>query len=330
MIKKRGRLISVRDRKTGFEVLAAPARVILLDDPSDAWGHGIDEFGEEVGEFLATRVVLSESGSIRNVLSVVSTSGESELIQDYCLDAGSPLLAIRCHLHYKGRCQAIKWVLQPDIEQPTYTWEVPYGHVTRSAGNGEEPMQRWVDITGVHNGAICGVTVFNDNKYGADVKDDMLRITLSRSPLYASSIWTDEGDPSRRYQGQGEQEFTLWLFPHIGSWQEACLSRVAQELHEPLLPVMAASHDGPLKSEASWLEVTPENLVVPVVKLSEDGEDIILRGYEITGNTTQATISVNCLHCDWQSEVGAHEIFTLRQQQHSFVKANMLEEPADD
>jgi alpha-mannosidase len=325
--RETGQLASIRDSRTGAEYLSARARVTVLRDPSDTWSHGVRDYRDEAGDFRASRIVGSEHGPVRSALSVVSRFGDSKLIQDHMLESGSPLIAIRFRLHYRGRHQAIKWTLTPKLRQPTYTWEAPYGHITRPPDNGEDPMQRWVDITGVLGGGIHGVTVFNDGKSGADVLDGALRITILRSPIYAFHA-PRKPDPNEnyRYLDQGEQEFTIWILPHEGPWQEAAVGRRAQELHDPLLPVVAASHGGPWGSEASWMEVEPQNLVVPVLKFSEDDETVVLRGYDSVGKQTRARIRLPLLDAEWTGEVEAHEIFTLRQSDGALFAANMLEE----
>jgi len=54
-----------------------------------------------------------------------------------------------------------------------------------------------------------GVSLLNDCKYGHDIRDNVIRITLLRSPTMP--------DPMADY---GERQFKYSLYPHAGAWNE--------------------------------------------------------------------------------------------------------------
>ena len=55
-----------------------------------------------------------------------------------------------------------------------------------------------------------GLALINDSKYGHSVRDNVLGLSLVRSPVYPDPL-ADEG----------EQRFTYALMPHAGDWVEA-------------------------------------------------------------------------------------------------------------
>jgi alpha-mannosidase len=79
----------------------------------------------------------------------------------------------------------------------------------------------------------------------------------------------------------------------------------------------------------SALHITPDNLVMTVVKLSEDGNQLLVRGYESEGRAARMNITSTWLRQSWAAEIGAHEIwtFSLPLDGGEATKLNLLEEP---
>jgi alpha-mannosidase len=123
------------------------------------------------------------------------------------------------------------------------------------------------------------LSLLNDSKYGYDAKDNVLRISLLRSPKWP--------DPNA---DMGRHEFVYSLYPHADSWKDAGTVRRGYELNYPLLPVPAQSHPGALPAAHSFVSLEPENLVLTALKRAEDGDAWILRFYEFAGKPTQARV----------------------------------------
>jgi len=104
-------------------------------------------------------------------------------------------------------------------------------------------------------------------------------LSLLRSPE-----WPDA------HADEGRHEFTYSLFPHPSSWREAQTVRRGYELNYPLLSPQAERHQGLLKDEFSFLDVSTANVVVTAVKKAEDDGALIVRFYEWAG--TEATVKV--------------------------------------
>jgi alpha-mannosidase len=54
------------------------------------------------------------------------------------------------------------------------------------------------------------------------------------------------------------------------------------------------------------------NIVVSDVKQAEDGNDLIIRGYETAGRATKASLDLGLVQCHWTDEFHPLEIKTLR------------------
>ena len=132
-------------------------------------------------------------------------------------------------------------------------------------------------------------------------------------------------------QMQGTYNFAYSIIPHKGTWREAC--RHAYEFNAPLRAVIGLPHPGKLPGASSFLQVEPATFIITAVKAAEDGNGMIVRGYNITSEAIDVLLKAvfsfksicrtmldetNGAEIDGTPEgtvrfqAGAHEIVTLR------------------
>jgi len=325
-----GRIAKLVLKATGAD-LAAPAakHAVVVDDRSDTWGHGVEAYDEEIGEFECVSVRLLEAGPVRAILRVESRYGSSRLREDYVLGTDVPYVDVRIALDWHEQLKLLKLRYPTSVRTATATFETPYGHLERLASGDEEPGQSWVDVSGGGR----GLTVINDAKYGYDVRGGDtcvgsteqaesggggfagagadIGISAVRSPVWA---WHDprelEEDGDFEYMDQGRQSFVVRLVPHKGDWRNADVVRRAAELNQPHFALIETFHAGPLPQRASYASDGGGDVVVTVVKSAEDGGACVVRAYESAGRAARATISV--LDRTIDAGLGAHEIKTFR------------------
>jgi alpha-mannosidase len=330
-----GTLTSLFDKETGVETLAGPAaRPVVIDDPSDTWSHGVFRFDDEIGTFAASRIRVLEQGPVKAVLRVESTYGQSRLIQDFTLYGGPgnpPRIDVRVTVDWHEQFKMLKLRFPVRIRKVTATHGIPYGHIEREANGEEEPIQGWVDLSGMHPdiNVSYGLSILNDGKASVDVNGNEIGLTVLRSPIYAHHI-PAEPQPGREYAfiDQGQQTFTYSLLPHRDGWDEAGTIRRAAELNQHPIALPTTYRDGPLPSTDSYLDVDCENIVVTTLKQAEEGEALILRAYETAGRATTATLTLP----RWERKIQAHfaqgEIKTFRiphDEAAPVVETNFLE-----
>jgi alpha-mannosidase len=165
------------------------------------------------------------------------------------------------------------------------TYEVPYGSIQRTTlrnnsweqAQFEVPALRWADLgDGQH-----GFSLLNNSKYGYDDKDNVLRISLLRSPT-----WPDpEAD-------RGHHHFTYALYPHSGDWKQALTVRHGYEYNYRLQATQVQAHGGSLPAEFAYVTVKPENVVLTAFKKAEDANGLIFRVYEWAGKSADVEFHV--------------------------------------
>lgn len=108
--------------------------------------------------------------------------------------------------------------------------------------------------------------LLNDCKYGYDVHNNVMRLTLLKSATYPDYL-----------QDQGEHHFTYSLYPHAGDVHHCAMEKEAFYLNNPIR-VYAGSH---LPMEL--LGIAGDCDALDAVKWTEDDSGIILRLHEYKG-----------------------------------------------
>ncbi len=309
-----GRVVSLVDKRSDAELLAGPGiRLVVLDDPSDTWGHGVAAFRDQVGVFEPDgEPEVVEAGPVRAALRLLLRWGESTAELTWYLYDGLPRVDVCLILDWRERHKFLKFAVPTAIERPTATYEVAYGALARPANGEEEPLQRWLDLSGEIAGRPAGLALINDSKYGGDVLGSEMRLSLARSPIFAFHD-PAKPEPGKTYQylDQGEQMVRLRLLPHAGQWQEAGVVQEAESLNFPLYFRHETVQDGLIGPFGCAVGLRPGNLVLTVLKKAEEGDALVARFYESAGREADASLDLHFAGLSWSGHVGPFEIKTI-------------------
>ncbi len=322
-----GFLKSIYVKPLGEELLrGVGAAPLVFEDRSDAWGHGVTGYGDPVGSFRKVSAKVLEQGPVRARLRIEYTYNSSSLRQDFILYRGTGVVEVRAQVNWGKPRKMLKLAFSLNIDDAKATFSIPYGFIERPVGGGEEPGQAWVDLTGrLPSGREGGLAVVNDCKYGYDVKGSELRMSILRSAPYSGY---DAATSYMRFMDIGVHEFTYLIIPHHGDWRRSGVVKAAWELNEPLTAFYTIRGDGNLEPEASLLKAEPSNIVVTVLKMAEEGDELIVRAYETHGRATEARFTAPLQNLTWTAVFRPQEIKTFRLGPGKTVKeVSLLEEP---
>ena len=287
-----GCITSLYDKKAGFESLAAGACGNELqaykDTPTeyDAWN--IDPGTYDVPPTLLTKadsVELVEKGPMRAAVRITRNWQMSKFVQEITLYAGSDKVDVSTDVDWHETHVLLKAAFPLAASSRMATYEIPYGTIERPTTRDnsfekakfEVPAMRWADLgDGKH-----GFSLINNSKYGYDAKDNVLRMTLLRSPAAP--------DPEA---DRGHQHFTYALYPHAGSWKEAMSVRHGYEYNYGLQAMQVPAHPGTGAAEHSFVSIKGDNVVLTAVKKTEDGDGLIVRFYEWAGKDGSVVLTV--------------------------------------
>ena len=288
---KTGCITSLYDKRSRFESIAAGGcgneLVAFADNPKqyDAWNIDSDFEKSFTRLDSADSVTLTEHGPLRATIRVVRTWQKSKFVQDITLYAGLDRVDVVNDIDWHETHILLKAAFPLAASSDHATYEIPYGTIERpttrnnswEAAKFEVPALRWADL----GDAEHGFSLINDSKYGYDAKDNVLRISLLRSPT-----WPDP-DADR-----GHQHFIYALYPHAGDWKKALTVRRGYEFNSQLKALPVAAHGGAWKGEQSFVAVDQKNVVLTAMKKTEDGNSLLFRFYEWAGENSGVNVTV--------------------------------------
>ncbi|MCC6143037.1 MAG: alpha-mannosidase [Candidatus Hydrogenedentes bacterium] len=324
-----GHIIALRDKQHGTKVLRAGAVLSCLVDGSDTWSHGVSKYDTEAGRFGKATLQLVQQGDVLARVRSTTTWRNSTAIQEITVYRDTPIIDLQIRVNWQEAYHALKLVFETCIADGIATYEVPYGSQVRAATGHEEPAQQWFDLTGQVDGLDYGFAILNDGTYGCDALGGRMRATLLRSPAYAhhdpDGYSSGEG---LRIMDQGWHTFRFQLVPHLGCWQDARVVKQAWELNLPEVVHIESAHPGTRRRQATLMGTESDNVLLTVLKHSEDGADIIIRGYETSGRATTTTLHLPVFQKTFEIDFAPHEIKTIRISPETWVlqEVNLLEE----
>jgi alpha-mannosidase len=251
----------------------------------DAWNIDSDFEKQHWDLDKADEVKLVEGGPLRALIRIKKHFQNSTFVQDITMYAGVPRVDVKMQADWHEKHILLKVTFPLSAHSDKATFEIPYGSIARPTTRNtlaeqakfEVPAQRWADLSDVKH----GFSLLNDSKYGYDVKGNVLRLSLLRSPE-----WPDP------HADEGHHEFTYSLYPHAGNWRDAQTVRRGYELNYKLIAVPSQKHEGRLPAQHSFVRVEPANVVVTAIKKSEDDDSLVLRFYEWAGREANVTLQL--------------------------------------
>lgn len=310
-----GYITGIYDKRNRVDVLQGKGAVPVVIDEThcDTWAHNIFEFANEVGRFSCASVKLVESGPLRAKLRVTSHYNDSTLRQDFILYNDRPDVEVHVKLDWREKHQLLKLSFPVNVKAPKATYEIPFGFIQRPVNGLEEHGHQWLEVSGVSNDRETldyGLALLNDSKYSFSVKDNDLRMTVVRSPIYADHF--GERDDLCEFMDQGIHEFKYGLVAHSGSWQQNDIVKKANQLNIAPIQIIETYHQGKLPLHFAGLDISAESIVATAFKASEDGSAYILRCYETSGRETPVKIAISILNRQFETVFGQCEVKTFR------------------
>jgi alpha-mannosidase len=188
---------------------------------------------------------------------------------------------------------------------------VAYGWETIRPNGDESVAQKWLAVVSDQ----AALTVINDGTYGCDFAEGELRLSLLRAPAYSAHpdgrglhLPPDHLSPRA---DQGPHRFRFWLNGGPAGERLAAIDREALAHNEPPI-VLSFMPSGEGKSPQPFVTVSDDAIQVTALKKSEEGDDLIIRLFEPTGQPRSATLALPFARLAWEVSLGAFEVQTHR------------------
>lgn len=229
----------------------------------------------------AESVEVAESNPLRGVIRVKRRFNKSVITQDIILYAGLDYIVFDTTVDWHETDKVLKAgfdvsVIDTDatydiahgtIKRPTH-WNTPYD-MTRF----EVAAHKWADLS---EGGF-GCSILNDCKYGYDIHNSHMRITLMRAPTCPDRT----GD-------HGINTFKYAFLPHFSDWR----NRTVAAANNFNIDCLAVYNDEANGGEAShgFIGTSGGEVVIDAFKKAQDGRGYILRIVEATQSRGNITV----------------------------------------
>lgn len=283
-------IVSLFDKINMREVIKKGSKANVLqafeDKPHnfDAWDINI-YYQEKMWEINSVEEVkVIEEGPVRTGISIKRSFLDSKITQNIYIYNDLPRIDFVSTIDWMEKQILLKAAFPVDIHADKATYDIQYGNVERPThwntswdyARFEVCAHKWADIS--EDG--YGVSLLNDCKYGYDIKDSVIRLTLLKSAVDPNV------DADRELH-----EFTYSLYPHAEDWRKAGTVDMAYSLNCPMYAKFEQKHQGSMPEEFSLVKCDKENVIIEILKKAEDRDCFILRMYECYNRRTKATLS---------------------------------------
>jgi alpha-mannosidase len=225
------------------------------------------------------KIELVAEGPLVAALHLTRKINTSTLRQEISLRRGSRVVEFNTMVDWQESHKLLKVAFPVNLHANEALHEIQFGHIARpnhrsrpyDANRFEVSNHKWSALVEPQH----GFAILNDCKYGLNVLDNSINLTLLKSAL-SPDMTADKGQQSFKYA------FYAWN----GSIGDSDLVENAYDLNCPV--TLQAGDAG----EKSLFKIDQPNIVVETVKPAEDGSgDIIMRLYESLRSDTQAELT---------------------------------------
>ncbi|MCH5320775.1 MAG: hypothetical protein J1E36_03365, partial [Eubacterium sp.] len=278
-LNTRGNITSILDKDLDEkELLKEPISLGLFNYTGSmewpAWEMNFDEANKDADRTpnLVTITVL-EQGPARVAFKVIQQDKRSTFTNIIALTDGSNLVEVYSEIEWQSFRTLAKNKFSFTCENEKATFDLGLGAIERENMNEklfEVPAQKWADIT--DKSGEFGVSVISECKYGWDkFKDNMLRMTVLHTPKRNYRI-----DSMQSFMDLGLNRYSYAIFSHSGK-VGAQTQLEARQFVTPMTAFVTSKHQGALKTEYSFGEVSTNDVIIRAIKKAEDSDEIVVR-----------------------------------------------------
>lgn len=271
-------------------------KLILIEDKPKEWDAWNIDLNGKIHEPKFEKFEIVESNSFRKVIRFYYSFIHPEKIksyptkdfptsffeQDVILYRELDRIDFETRVDWWENHMLLKILFPQKNKAPKYEYEIPFGFIERNSKKSEiEKLKtevsalRWVQVSGNN----FGVVILNQSKYGYDVKNNTLRMSLLRSPKWPDST-ADRGKHSIKY--------SLMVNEILNDKTEVIKKGYEFNQHFPYL-----IHNNKKISEKSFIKIKPQNIILSAAKKCEDeNNSYILHLYETKGKECKVKIEL--------------------------------------
>jgi alpha-mannosidase len=287
-----GAFISIFDKEEKREILAGKANLLQLweDEPNNWGAWDINHFYRETAPVQAERMetTIECVSPFKATISQKLRISNSTIIQKISLEKDTKLIKVENKVDWKEVHKMLRVSAEVMLSCDSASYEIQFGTLKRpthsntswDAAKFEVAGQKFADLSQPD----YGFAIINNCKYGHYIKENIVDLTLLRSPQDTDK----EADIH-------EHTFTYAYYPHKADLINSDVLQQAHNLNSPLIRHEVSELPGKLKF--GYFTIEGDGVKIDTVKLPETGKGVILRLYETKGRSTKVKLSA---YRNWQ------------------------------
>lgn len=277
---EKGQLTSIYDKDNELEVLTQNSNILKVyeDRPVDFDAWNIDADYVDQGEELAAQEIQVEKNGPQVTLRAHYSYRKSKIAQTVILSDWSRRIDFDTQVDWHEHQTLLRTAFNVNVLADSARYDIQYGSISRPVSNNTSWQEAQFEVVG-HKWADLsqrdhGVALLNDSKYGYAVSRNEISLSLLKSGIFP--------DPEA---DQGMHHFKYALLPHAGDFITGNVEAEALELNNPVMVSQSAGLVEPLFKFNDEAQVE-----IDALKLTEDGQNIILRLHDYSGGTQKIRV----------------------------------------
>lgn len=238
----------------------------------------------EIDDLQSVDVI--EKGPVRGGIRLKRKFFDSTITQDIFIYADMARIDFDTEIDWKEKQLLLKTSFPINVHAERATYDIQFGNVERTAHTNtswdvaryEVCAHKWADYSQYD----YGVSLINDCKYGHDIRDGNMRLTLLKSGIYPNPD-ADKEVHRIKYS----------LVPHAGTWREANIPAEGYRLNVPMYAIKSIGAKAScIPAALSMFEIDPsDHVIMETVKKCESSDDYIIRLYECFNANAKCTLT---------------------------------------
>ncbi len=275
-LDENGIITSIYDNMNQREALDGRGNILTISLDKcvheTAWNLELN-YQKKMWELKADSVEVVECNAVRGVIRAKYSFNKSTITQDIILYQNGETVVFDTTVDWHESDKVLKAGFDVAVIDTDATYDIAHGAAKRPTHwntaydltRFEVAAHKWADLS--EGGYGC--SIINDCKYGYDIHNSHMRITLLRAPTCPDRT----GD-------HGINTFKYAFYPHAQDWRNETVQKAIAFNVPPVAVYNEETVDGKLSGETCFIQSLSENVAIDAIKKAQDGRGYIIRVVE--------------------------------------------------
>ncbi|MBQ2841794.1 MAG: alpha-mannosidase [Clostridia bacterium] len=275
-LDENGIITSIYDKLNERESLEGRGNILTISLDKcvheTAWNLELN-YQKKMWELKAENIEVVECNAVRGVIRITYKFNKSTITQDVILYQNGESVVFDTTVDWHESDKVLKAGFDVSVIDTDATYDIAHGATKRPTHwntlydltRFEVAAHKWADLS--EGGYGC--SIINDCKYGYDIHNSHMRITLMRAPTCPDRT----GD-------HGINTFKYAFHPHQDDWRYDTVQQAIAFNVPPVAVYNAEKTEGTINGETKFISALEDNAAIDAVKKAQDGRGYIIRVVE--------------------------------------------------